>query len=922
MGLPTRVPLLAVLALATAVWLAPGAADAALVKAVTTGSQTLANSASATNIAMTGVDITKAFVVCSTRTSNTLPNTMLVTCALNNGGSGGAAQLTLTPAAAPGASALIVQYTVVEFTAGVSVQRGTTTFTGTTLTADSAPSITAVDCTKSFVLTTAIDTDNSNARDELWEVRAILGTGASPCTSGTTTSLELTRDLGRNGTTVTVAWQVVTLEGASVQRGTSCIGGSGANPACALGTGGTNGLTNRVVLGTAVDTTKSFILVTSKGGSSIAGVEGEYRVRGEFTATGASVTGVQFARSQTVTTNNHQVDIAYEVVSLSDGSTVQTSGASPTTVTATTATGTGSLTTVDTTRTAVFFSVSGGSSGTATVYDDTAFTAVLNGAAAGASSITFTRTDTTNVGTNSIAWFAVSFSRCTTPSGVAYDTLCTLGASTTGNAATVNWSSVNTALLLKSTSAIAAAPVNGTTYTTASTISGVPVVYSGATATDTSFADSGLTAGTTYHYKMWAKAGPTAACAASPCYMAGTEVTITPRVGNTTWSSIVSGGAALNPVVAGSTFTAPVSFGSNAGKVISLNSTTGAWASVPGNTVAATQGYASVFPLAGGSDAVVAADQSGWVYSFNPSTGAVNWLVKLNADAIQAAVSTYLRGFFSSQMTTTYPGTYDIVFVATMNNTGSGGFTNNKVYALRSDTGATLWTFSPATLSVSPCASGCPMDQITGQPWVDYTHDRLYITSRPGNLANQNSLWFLDLRTSGTLTTVFGGGYDFTTAPSQSFDNNTLYIGDQAGNLHIVNLTTLVRTINLAATGTSFKGFVWEDFGTTGRLYFVTTDGNVWCLVPPSTTPCWKTKPVSSGTVSQLVESDVRLWVGGSDGSLYQLDLTTGVAEKTFVVGAGSLGLGPVSTESGDELFVAATDGTLYKISLSSGSLP
>jgi len=65
----------------------------------------------------------------------------------------------------------------------------------------------------------------------------------------------------------------------------------------------------------------------------------------------------------------------------------------------------------------------------------------------------------------------------------------------------------------------------------------------------------------------------------------------------------------------------------------------GAWSSVPGNTLGAVQGYVSVFPL-GAGESVVAADQSGWVYSVNPATGAINWLVKLNADAVHAAART------------------------------------------------------------------------------------------------------------------------------------------------------------------------------------------------------------------------------------------------------------------------------------------
>jgi hypothetical protein len=214
------------------------------------------------------------------------------------------------------------------------------------------------------------------------------------------------------------------------------------------------------------------------------------------------------------------------------------------------------------------------------------------------------------------------------------------------------------------------------------------------------------------------------------------------------------------------------------------------------------------------------------------------------------------------------------------------------------------------------------MDQIVGQPWVDYQRDRLYVSSGPGTLGTQNSLWFVDLLSSGALLKAFAGGADYVTAPTQSSFGDKLYIGDAAGLLHIVDLNTLVETTNTAASGAAFKGFVWEDFGTPGRLYFVTTDGNVWCLVPPSTTPCWKRRPVAAGTVSQMIISLDKAWAGGSDGNLYQLNLGTGVVEKTFQVGFGTLGVGPVTTETGNELYVTTTDGTVYNITLNSGSLP
>src|SRR4029079_5992331 len=131
---------------------------------------------------------------------------------------------------------ILVQYYVAEFTAGVSVRRGTATFTGTNTTPTAAPTLSALDCTKSFVINSVRSTSTSTTSDEQWTIRGILGTAASPCTTGTTTSLELRRNEGTAGTTVTVAWQVVTMEGASVQRGTSCIGG---NTNCTTNAGGT-----------------------------------------------------------------------------------------------------------------------------------------------------------------------------------------------------------------------------------------------------------------------------------------------------------------------------------------------------------------------------------------------------------------------------------------------------------------------------------------------------------------------------------------------------------------------------------------------------------------------------------------------------------------------------------------------------------
>ena len=129
--------------------------------------------------------------------------------------------------------------------------------------------------------------------------------------------------------------------------------------------------------------------------------------------------------------------------------------------------------------------------------------------------------------------------------------------------------------------------------------------------------------------------------------------------------------------------------------------------------------------------------------------------------------------------------------------------------------------------------------------------------------------------------------------------------------------------VNAVTSGTASLPNSATPTQVTGRLYFVTTDGNVWALANASSaSTLWKTKPVSTGTVAQLLPANSSLWVGGSNGVLYQLSLDTGAVTNTLTVGSGTLSVGPVSTETTGELYVGTTDGTLYKIGLTAESLP
>ena len=64
-GSPLLVAILAALACVV-----PAVSEGAIVNTVTSGTASLPNSATPTQVTLSGIDITRAFVVCSTRTAN------------------------------------------------------------------------------------------------------------------------------------------------------------------------------------------------------------------------------------------------------------------------------------------------------------------------------------------------------------------------------------------------------------------------------------------------------------------------------------------------------------------------------------------------------------------------------------------------------------------------------------------------------------------------------------------------------------------------------------------------------------------------------------------------------------------------------------------------------------------------------------
>jgi hypothetical protein len=299
---------------------------------------------------------------------------------------------------------------------------------------------------------------------------------------------------------------------------------------------------------------------------------------------------------------------------------------------------------------------------------------------------------------------------------------------------------------------------------------------------------------------------------------------------------------------------------------------------------------------------VIGGDQSGRVYSVDAFIGATNWTANLSAkaDAVQAGVAVQMRTYSNAAFRAQY--TTDVIFAASRNTTvtNCGTFaTNNKLFALRGDTGASLWTFNDTcTYSI---------DYIVGMPYVDYARNRLYVATR----GTGSTLWILDSLDGSVVQQLALGNLE--TSPALSADGTTIYVSSAPGTFYAVDTTTF--TTRSFALGSGIKAVIWEDWGVSGRLYFTTMDGNVWCLTDNDDgtfTQVWKI-PVAGASTPLLLD---KLYVGSSDGRMHEFD-TDGGNEKVFPTTGtldGAAFVGDVSTDDGTHVFVGTSGGRLFKI--------
>ena len=312
------------------------------------------------------------------------------------------------------------------------------------------------------------------------------------------------------------------------------------------------------------------------------------------------------------------------------------------------------------------------------------------------------------------------------------------------------------------------------------------------------------------------------------------------------------------------------------------------------------------------------ADGDGTVYAFRTDTGAVLWqtavLTTGAGSVFQAAPAVQVKAYSKA----TYVNAFDLVIVATRN---AGSTTNNKVYGLNGNTGATVWTFSPGN-----------MDIVNSTPYIDYINNMVWVASRASGGGGQPSLWKINTNSSGAaVASATFNLNDIDQAPTQNFDNKVIYVTANNGRLWVVR-TDINNCFNSSASlGVTPVGFPVpiETAAVNDDVFFATTAGvskvhvaynAATCAAPTFTvSPGGWVNPAITNPSSLIFNSPPQtefMYVASSDGHLYKINPTTGGKVANVVVNLSATIGDPSFDTYLLKFYVGDTAGRVYSFDL------
>lgn len=286
----------------------------------------------------------------------------------------------------------------------------------------------------------------------------------------------------------------------------------------------------------------------------------------------------------------------------------------------------------------------------------------------------------------------------------------------------------------------------------------------------------------------------------------------------------------------------------------------------------------------------------GFVYGINAFTGDILWMTNPTG----LATNNFLAGpgVVVKQSSDALGGGYSRMTDLVVVGTRSASTSTNQVVGIDGNTGATVWTFTGG--GTNPA-----MDIVSSTPYVDYVNHAIWVTSRSNNGTGQPSLWKININTTGPLATALATANlgNISDSPIVTFTGDVLFVGNDAGTLYAINPTNAATLSSYAATSvigspilmTNSSPYTVVFTGGTGGTTltaitfdrstntFAATGAGTWSTTMPG--GCTPSAPIGFPGLAKI-------YVGCSDGNLYQFDAATGTNDGVRFLRGGGFGIG------------------------------
>jgi outer membrane protein assembly factor BamB len=298
-----------------------------------------------------------------------------------------------------------------------------------------------------------------------------------------------------------------------------------------------------------------------------------------------------------------------------------------------------------------------------------------------------------------------------------------------------------------------------------------------------------------------------------------------------------------------------------------------------------------------GADLVVfLGSEDGHAYAANAKTGATLWQSAALGNILLASPA----GMF-----TDFGGSWNLIFIGSRD-AGAG----NAMYALEGADGTTSWSFDNG-------GGGSAIGIISSAAYVDYTNNRLYFTSRENPSGSSNTLWCLSF-TGSSATLAWARELGDIDSAATLYDG-VLYVGNNAGEVYAIDPATGATNWSYATGGGAVKGFVYPQFQAVPRDVYFSTSSTVWALTDNGTSVSldWQQGSVAGPSIPLAVPGGTAMYVGSTNGSLYQLSSTDGSVTTSVTLGDGTATVGnPVMDVINNMLYVGTESGAVYGVTV------